>query len=124
MWEVVLYTTEKGENPVADFISGLSVKEEAKIFREIDLLQQEGIYLNFPHTSDIDGYKGLRELRIKFSSNNIRIIYFLHIKNTFILLHGFKKKTQKLPKKELEIAVNRMKDFLERIGDQNEVGRI
>jgi len=117
MWNVILYTTERGENPVGDFIKSLSKKEEAKVLREVDLLQQKGIYLNFPHSSDIDGYKGLRELRIKFSSNNIRIIYFLHIKNTFVLLHGFRKKTQKLPKKELKIAIARMNDYLKRMGD-------
>ena len=83
-------------------------------------MQQKGIYLNFPHSSDIGGYKGLsglRELRIRFSSSNIRIFYFLHIKNTFILLHGFRKKTQRLPKKELEIAIARMNDYLKRKGD-------
>jgi len=117
MWEVILYTTENSNSPVGDFISSLPHKEEAKVFREIDLLQQKGIYLNFPHSSDIEGYKGLRELRIRFSSNNIRIIYFLHIKNTFVLLHGFRKKTQRLPKKELEIAIIRMKDYLKRRGD-------
>ncbi|MHB8281000.1 MAG: type II toxin-antitoxin system RelE/ParE family toxin [Candidatus Humimicrobiaceae bacterium] len=116
MWKVSLYTTEKNENLVGDFIKSLSKKEAAKIYREIDLLEQNGIYLNFPHSSDICGYKDLRDLRVKFSSNNIRIIYFLHIKNTFILLHGFIKKTQRLPKKELEIAKTRMEDYLKRIG--------
>ena len=117
MWKVILYTTEKGDNPVGDFIDSLPKKEGAKVFREIDLLEQKGIYLNFPHSSDIEGYKGLRELRIRFSSDNISIIYFLNIKDTFVLLHGFRKKTQKLPKKELEIAITRMKDYLKRRGD-------
>ena len=117
MWKIILYETEKGDNPVGDFIKSLSKKEEAKVFREIDLLQQNGIYLNFPHSSDIEGCKGLRELRIKFSSSNIRIIYFLHVKNTFVLLHGFRKKTQRLPRKELEIAIVRMEDYLKRRGD-------
>ncbi|MBM3707023.1 MAG: type II toxin-antitoxin system RelE/ParE family toxin [Actinobacteria bacterium] len=117
MWNVILYTTDKGGNPVGDFIKSLSKKEEAKVLREVDLLQQKGIYLNFPHSSDIDGYKGLRELRIRFSSSNIRIFYFLHIKNTFILLHGFRKKTKRILKKELEIAIARMNDYLKRMGD-------
>jgi hypothetical protein len=36
MWKVILYTTQKGENPVGDFIKSFSKKEEAKIYREID----------------------------------------------------------------------------------------
>ena len=117
MWEVILYETEKGDNPVGDFIKSLPKKEEAKVFREIELLHQNGLYLNFPHSSDIEDYKGLRELRIRFSSNSIRIIYFLHVKNTFVLLHGFRKKTQRLPRKELRIAIARMEDYLKRKGD-------
>ncbi len=76
MWTVILYTTEKGDSPIGDFISSLPKKEEAKALREIDLLEQKGIYLNFPHSSDIEEHKGLRELRIRFSSDNIRILLF------------------------------------------------
>ncbi len=117
MWKVIFYIDEDGENPVGDFIISLSKKEQAKVFREVDLLQEKGIYLNFPHSSDISGYQGLKELRIKFSSNNIRIMYFLHVKNAFILLHGFRKKTQRISKKDLEIAITRMNDYLKRKGD-------
>ena len=67
MWTVILYTSENGDSPIGDFISSLPKKEEAKALREIDLLEQKGIYLNFPHSSDIEEYKGLRELRIRFS---------------------------------------------------------
>ncbi len=45
-------------------------------------------------------------------------------KNTFILLHGFIKKTKGLPKKELETAKARMEDYLKRKDGQNGVGRI
>ena len=47
MWTVILYTSEKGDSPIGDFISSLPKKEEAKALREIDLLEQKGIYLNF-----------------------------------------------------------------------------
>jgi len=40
MWEVTLYETEKSYSPVGDFIKSLPKKEEAKVFREIDLLQK------------------------------------------------------------------------------------
>lgn len=112
--KVKIFETEKGRTPVADFISSLPRKEEAKVYREIDLLKKEGIYLGFPETSAITGYKPLRELRIRFGKNLVRIFYFLHIRNTFILLHGFKKKTGKTPVREIEIAYRRMKDYLSR----------
>lgn len=115
-WKVKLYITVKGDNPVGEFLKRLSKKEEAKVYREIDLLEQKGIFLGFPHTSDIRGYKGLKELRIKFGSSNLRIFYFLKINNVFILLHGFRKKTGKLPIREIMIAYKRMKEYLGREG--------
>ena len=39
-WKVEFYTTEKGQNPVEDFIISLPGKEEAKTYREIDLLEE------------------------------------------------------------------------------------
>jgi len=66
-WAVILYTSGEGDSPIGDFISSLPKKEEAKVLREIDLLEQKGIYLNFSHSSDIEGYRRLRELRIRFS---------------------------------------------------------
>lgn len=112
MWKVRFYTTDNGQTPVEDFIISLPKKEEAKVYREIDLLEENGIYLNFPHTSSVGN--GLRELRIKFSSNQIRIIYFLHIENTFYLLHGFKKKRGAIPRGEIETAKRRMKEIQEK----------
>jgi phage-related protein len=38
----------------------------------------------------------------------------MYSQNTSILLHGFQKKTEKTPVKELDIAINRMKDYMER----------
>lgn len=111
-WKVKFYTTEKGQSPVENFIISLPGKEEAKVHREIDLLEENGIYLNFPHTSSVG--KGLRELRVKFSSNQIRIIYFLHIEDTFYLLHGFKKKRGAIPKREIETALRRMQEIQEK----------
>ena len=45
------------------------------------------------------------------------MIYFLYLKNTFVLLHGFRKKTQRISKKDLEIAFTRRNDYLKRKGD-------
>jgi phage-related protein len=49
--------------------------------------------------------------------NAIRVIYFLYTERRFILLHGFHKKTQKTPKKELEKAKKYLEDFLEQNSD-------
>jgi hypothetical protein len=43
---------------------------------------------------------------MRLSTNRYRIIYFLDTGKTFILLHGFVKKTEKMSKFDLEIARN------------------
>lgn len=112
-WKVKTYKTKTGKEPVKDFLRTLPSKEKAKVYDIIDNLITQGIQLGFPKTSAIKGCKKLRELRIVFGSNQVRIIYFLHIENTFILLHGFKKKTNKIPRKEVEIAIRRMEEYFE-----------
>jgi len=99
-----------------DFILTLDPKQQAKTYREIDLLEKFGNELHFPHVDTIKGdkYKGLKELRIKFASNIFRIFFFLFQDNNAILLHGIIKKRQKTPKSELDVAFDRMKDYLRR----------
>jgi phage-related protein len=99
-----------------DFILGLNPKQQAKIYREIDLLEKFGNELHYPHVDIIRGekYIGLRELRIEFASNIFRIFFFLPQNNKAILLHGIVKKKQKTPKNELNTALERMKEYLRR----------
>ena len=56
----------------------------------------------------------LWELREESRTNIYRIIYFFYTGRRIVFLHGFQKKTQKTPKKELELARARYEDFLNR----------
>jgi phage-related protein len=56
----------------------------------------------------------LYEVRVRVDRNAYRIIYFLHTGQQFVLLHGFQKKTQKTPSKELKLAKKYLEEFLER----------
>ena len=113
---VDLYEKVDGKVPVLDFILDLNPKQQAKIYREIELLKKFGNELHYPHVDTIKGkkYKGLWELRIEFASDIFRIFYFLPIKNIAMLLHGIVKKKQKTPSKELDTALDRMKEYLRR----------
>jgi len=114
-WNIELYE-KNNKIPVLEFIESLPAKHKAKAIREIDLLEQFGINLTYPHTSKIEGetYKGLWELRIKFGSDISRIFYFLYLNNKFVLLHGFVKKSNKTPTKELKLAKQHMQDYINR----------
>jgi phage-related protein len=55
------------------------------------------------------GRKGLWEIRSNLSSGRIaRVIFFVN-DGAMVLLHGFIKKTQKTPDKELDVASKRMR---------------
>lgn len=115
-WSVIPYSTEEGKEPVFEFIKTLPDKHQAKAIWEIDLLEKFGINLTEPYVKSIEGdkYKGLWELRIQQGNNISRIFYFLAIENTFVLLYGFLKKTQKTPKRELDMALSYMLDYKRR----------
>ena len=52
--------------------------------------------------------EGLFEVRAKGVEGIARVIYCLRIGKRIIILHAFVKKTQKIPLKELDIALARM----------------
>ena len=115
-WIIKFYEKENGEVPVEEFLNSLSPKHRAKAIREIDLLEEYGIELSFPHTKNIEGkkYKGLWELRIQLASDISRIFYFMSEGRKFVLLHGFVKKTDETPTKELDIGKSRMEEYKRR----------
>ena len=115
-WNIEFYRKENGDTPAFDFIKSLPEKLMAKTFSEIELLEKFGTQLREPYVKAIQGkrYDGLWELRVKFSSDNVRIFYFTFRANTFVLLNGFLKKSNATPKRELERALQYMNDYKRR----------
>ena len=97
---------------VAEFLDSLPEKHQSKAFREIELLAECGTALKEPHVERIE--EDIWELRIKFSSDISRIFYIVWRKDTLVLLHGFVKKTQKTPPREIETARKRAEDYKRR----------
>ncbi len=117
---ILFFEKENGESPVFEFLCELPVKHRAKAYWEIELLKNHGKKLKEPYVKKVSGdkYEDLWELRIKFASDISRIIYFIPIDNTFIFLHGFVKKADKIPAKELEIAIKRKNEYERRQKDE------
>ena len=57
---------------------------------------------------------GIFELRIEYQGNIYRIFFIFDDGNVVILFNGFQKKTQKLPKGEIEKALKLKKEYYER----------
>jgi len=53
--------------------------------------------------------KGVREVRIRNENGIFRVIYLASFKKSVYVLHGFQKKTQKISRRDIEIAKARYK---------------
>jgi len=112
-WTVEFYEKQNGVAPTSVFLDGIKdLKLKAKVLRDIELLQEFGNTLREPYSSYL--VDGIFELRSKQSSNIVRMLYFFVIKRKIIITHGFIKKTQKTPSRELETAINYRNDYEER----------
>ena len=85
------------------FIKSLEKPTIAKVLRTIDLLEKFGHNLGLPHSKKVCGQ--LYELRIR-GTQEVRIFYTYRQSRAF-LLHGFIKKSQKIPKKEICAALEK-----------------
>ena len=93
------------DTSLEQFIESLEKPTIAKVLRTIDLLELFDSQLGMPHTKKISNE--LFELRIG-GKQKVRIFYAFH-KNNIILLHGFVKKSTKIPKKEVNNALAKLK---------------
>lgn len=107
-WNIITFETNRGEKAVDEFILSQQPKTQAKVVRYIRILKKYGSQLGMPHSKALGG--GLYELRVR-GNEEIRIFYCFTADKTIHLLHIFKKHTQQTPKKELEIALVRMKNL-------------
>jgi len=113
-WVIEYYKTTSGNSPVKEFIDSLSPESKAKYIFIADLLEAYGIGVKEPYVKPLTGKRKLFEIRIKDKNNIHRILYFAVTGRKFVVLHGFTKKTEKTPAKEIEIAVSRMEEYLAR----------
>lgn len=117
MFEIIFYEDEHGYSDVKEFISYLHKKSATnkdarinfnKLVAYLDILEEMGTRVGKPVTKHLDG--DIWELRPL--SN--RILYAYYKDNTFLLLHHFKKQSQKTPPREIEKAKNELKDYMRR----------
>lgn len=55
-------------------------------------------------------HKGLHELRLKDQHGQVRVFYFIKKGDAIYMLHAFKKKTQELPRKEVDVVLKRIRE--------------
>lgn len=111
MYKIFLYKNSSGKELINDFIDSFSNHDIVKIRLDVRLLKEYGLnLLSTSKIKKISGVPNLYELRIK-ASVQIRLFFAYFPPDNFIILHGFIKKTNKTPKKEIKTAISRKKEF-------------
>lgn len=113
---IEFYKKDNGEQPVEDFILRLEPKMQAKIIKILDLLEENGPLTGFPYSEHLEN--GIFEIRVKQGTNITRVLYFFAVGRQIILTNGFVKKTQKTPRREIELAKKYRMDYERRFRNE------
>ncbi len=101
---VKFYCLASGKEPVLEWLRTLN-KEDKRIVGFDMKTVEEGWPLGMPLVEKLD--KNLWEVRSNINDGCITRVFFTIAKHDMVLLHGIKKKTQKTPKKDLDLAKSR-----------------
>ena len=123
MFTIEFYEKPNGDPEIWNFLEDLrhqsSRSKDARIqFKQlslyIQLLQDNGT--NLPPNVTKHLVEDIWELR----PGNNRVFYFYYVDQTFVLLHHFRKKSQKTPPREIEKAKAERDDYLARKGSEKQ----
>jgi phage-related protein len=101
---VVFFSLDSGREPVRDWLKDLDKESKRAIGEDIKTLQF-GWPIGMPLARKMDD--NLWELRSKLGKGIARTFFTVY-RNKLVLLHGFVKKSQKTPPKELSLAKRRL----------------
>ena len=108
--DVRFFATDKGTEPVREWLKTLSSIERKTVGEDIKTVQF-GWPLGMPLVRNLGG--GIWEVRIRLENRIARVLFAL-VDSTMVLLHGFIKKQQATPKPDLDLAKERLKSLKRR----------
>ena len=103
-WKVTFYSAR-----VEAEINTLPAGFVARFVRYAERMEMYGPNLGMPHTRPMGD--GLFELRLKAAEGIARVFFCTVVGRQIVVLHQFVKKSEKTPKRELNIARNRMREI-------------
>jgi phage-related protein len=110
--KVVFYTEVTGKKVIDLEIGALTQTDTAKVLRAIYRLEDYGTSLPRRYARHI------RDKIWELKEDRYRILYFTFVKNKFVVLRVFMKKTERTPESEIRIAEKRMLDYRVRHADE------
>ncbi len=115
-WSIIFYTEPGGGDPIGDFLASLDLRTQARFDWSIEQLLARNTQAREPLVKHLAGR--IWELRRESNTNIFRLLYAFLPGRRILFLHGFQKKTQKTPRREIETAQARLAIFLAREGGE------
>ncbi len=109
--QIIFYETDFGDKPVEEFLASLDAAVRAKIVRSLELLRTQQI-VPAKFWKKLSGHD-LWEVRVEYAGNIYRVLATFAKNNRVILLHAFQKKSQKTPRQDMQIALQRQKRYFQ-----------
>ncbi|MFZ5519187.1 MAG: type II toxin-antitoxin system RelE/ParE family toxin [Candidatus Zhuqueibacterota bacterium] len=113
MREIKFYRTSSGKCPVEDFLDLLNDQQVKKVLWVLKLVKELEIVPK-EYFKKLAGIDNIWEVRIVTGRNLYRILGFFDGSEFVVLTNAFAKKSQKIPRKEIQLAEQRRRDYLER----------
>jgi phage-related protein len=108
-WDADFYESLAGKKPVAKFLRELSSGERAKCVKYLRMLEEHGFALPRNYLEKVRG--DIWALRPEYGGNEFRIFFFFSNDNrAFIIVHGIRKTSQRIPPVDIQTAEDRMDD--------------
>ena len=108
-YSIFYYISPMGDNPIKQFLDSLSKRQQVKILRIFQYMKEYGLSAILPHIKKVTGTP-FWEIRI-LGKDNLRVFYAVPSRNSILILHGFIKKSEKTPMKELQTALKRYEEW-------------
>ena len=109
---VDFFLSDSGKQPVRDWLRDMEKEDKKQIGEDIMLVQFRWP-LGMPLVRKMEA--DLWEVRSKLTNGTISRVFFTVKNGEMILLHGIIKKSQKTPKKDIDLARSRKNKWLKEV---------
>ncbi|HSU16460.1 type II toxin-antitoxin system RelE/ParE family toxin [Longimicrobium sp.] len=116
MREIRFYITPSGRSPVEEFLDSLSGKQAQKVIWVLRVVEEMGI-VPAQYFKKLPGTDDLWEVRVQHGGDTFRLLGFFEGPRLVILVSGFSKKAQAIPRQEISVAEERKREYESRRRD-------
>ncbi len=110
MNEIEFFRFKTGECPTEEFLDSLPSKMAQKVTWVLKIIE-EGDIIPAKYFKKLVNTDEIWECRVSFGNNTVRLLAFFDGPRKIILTHGFRKKSQKTPRQEIQRAERYKREY-------------